>query len=176
MSNFGFLGPIAPVGADTSDGAAQQHRLRPEPAHGGVLSPASTTNGLPSGDTRSNPVSALLEQHNRAWTRAFGQLEQHRAALSEVEEQVHALQAELDVLLPIVQQAEQDVQTALVRPGAFERASGMETLLGSGISAAEQLAGLAQTVAEHLARRRSAWEQYCTSLEEVRRVLTSPLT
>jgi exonuclease VII small subunit len=174
MSNFGFLNPLSHAEANV-DPAAAKPDPPPTDASGEGPPPSADRHRNSLQDVAGqNSVVELLERHNREWKKAFDLLERNRANLIEAEEQVSTLHIQLEVLVPIVQQSEQDLQSAMVRPGAFEFSPAMMALFDGSSTAIEQLEALVRALAEHLARRRTAWEQYCQTIEQTRGLLTNP--
>lgn len=109
-------------------------------------------------------VSEELERRSREWTKMVRLLDLNRQHLDAAEAERDAAYSELALIVPIVQQAAQELKTAMEAGRNGEQSPDLATLFSTNGEALDRLERVSVALTGHFLRCRSAWEQYVRSV------------
>lgn len=173
MHRIGFLNSVTASAENAGGGAAP----KPQPAipfEGAPQEGAHDTKRSKAAPGSHNDIIALLERHDREWKKAYQSVEEKRILLCKTEDELLNTCNQVEVTIPIFQQVEQDLQTAMLESNALEMPAELVGLFDMSGGIAQQLETLGRALSDVVARRRSAWEEYSQSVKEARRMLHAP--
>lgn len=111
-----------------------------------------------------------LDGAGREWTSKSRELEQHREHLASARVQQDLVYEQLARIVPVVQETYRSLKTAIESREVGSPDGGIAELAAMNARALEELEKIAGTMNAQAAWHSSAWERYCVSVEEARRL------
>ncbi len=111
-----------------------------------------------------------LERRSREWSKMVRLLQQHREILDSAETERDTVYADLERVIPLVQETARELETAMDAVRGGEEPADLSVLFVKNGEALDQLERLAVSLTGHFLRVRSAWDQYTRSIAIAQRL------
>jgi hypothetical protein len=124
---------------------------------------------------RSNATGFLaigedLERRSREWSKMVRLLQQNREFLDSAETERDAAYAELERVIPFVQETSRELESAMDACRSGEELTDLTNLFVRNGEALDQLERVAVALTGHFLRCRSAWDQYTRNIAIAQRL------
>ncbi len=111
-----------------------------------------------------------LERRSREWNKMVRLLQHQRELLDAAEADRDATYAELERIMPLVQDTARDLETAMDACRAGDGLADLSALFVTNGEALDQLERVSVALTDHFLRVRSAWDQYGRSIAIAQRL------
>ncbi len=111
-----------------------------------------------------------LERRSREWSKMVRLLLQHREVLDSAETERDGAYADLQRVIPLVQDTARELEIAMDAVRGGEEPADLSVLFVKNGEALDQLERLAVSLTGHFLRVRSAWDQYTRSIAIAQRL------